>query len=557
MKKIASMFFAVSAIILVSGCSSGSDSTPAPSTLTGTAATGAPINGTVFVKDAKGVQKSIATGTNGSFTLDVAGMTPTYLLKVVPSNGAATLYSYATQNGQTVNLTPTTNLAMLLASNNADLGAVYSNWNGSAISETAVKAAEGTVRANLAAEFTAAGLNIASIDLFTTAFTADSTGIDGVMDNLTIAVDFVAGTYTFADTNGTTFDESAMPPAPAGAISIVTVSGVTHALNGTYSSACYGWSDGRIDSITMTGTAWVNSAALYAGDATCSGSPSSVSAITATVTKGADKQISGWRGQGSTIPTRGDGNGLLSATETVTTFTINITNVSDPGNAAFGGGIPLGVYPKDIFYVFDDSGTGYTMYRDDDGSFASASDPFVSAGSGSGSTGGSGSQLILPVIATSGNEFEMSNKYWDSGCYTINNSIDVVEYMAQFNDGSQEVMQVKTERFLSSDGTCSGIPESTTTNYGIAIGGIDSISGWQDTFGSTVSAPQKQDGTGALSGTESYSTITGTITFTNDASFAVGDVRSLGYVIDDSSAAPVLYRTKGINGEQTPLYIRP
>ncbi len=553
MRKIASMFFAVSAIILVSGCSSSSDSTPPPSTLTGTAATGAPIAGTVTVKDAKGVEKSVATGTNGSFTLDVAGMTPAYLLKVVPSNGSATLFSYATQNGQTVNLTPTTNLAMLLASNNADLGAVYSSWNGSAISEAAVKTAEGTVRANLAAEFTAAGLDITSIDLFTTAFTADSTGIDGVMDNLTIAVDFVAGTYMFADSSGTTFDESAMPPAPpapANAISIVTVSGATHVLNGTYSSACYGSLDGRIDSLTITGTTLVNSAAIYPGNTSCSNTPA-ISEITATITRRADKLISGWTGQGSVIPTRADGSAPLSATETVTPFDIVITNVT---GFAFSN-VSVGLTAIG-FYVFDDTASGYIMYRDDDGFLASASDPYVSTGSGSGSTGGTGSQLTFPVLTVSGNELEIAGTSWASGCITISNAIDV-EIFLSVSASVPVVLQTTQNGYTSSDGTCSTVPNSTITTYNTVLDGTTAaISGWQNVFGSSVLAPQKQDGSGALSSTGSYSEMTATIATTNSGSLNVGEVLPFGYIVDVSAATTAIYRLSGINAEQTPLYLQ-
>ena len=213
MKKIlVTMLFALSAFALMSGCSS--DSTPAPTTLTGTAATGAPIDGTVTVKDAKGVEKNIATGTGGSFTLDVAGMTAPYLLKIVPSSGP-TLYSFASQNGQTVNLTPTTNLAMNLAASPTTLDAMYADWDGTAVTAAQVATAEGTVRANLVTQIEAAGLDAATFNFFTAAFTADSTGIDGVLDDITITVDTTTGDYTFDDGDGNAvFDETATPPAP-------------------------------------------------------------------------------------------------------------------------------------------------------------------------------------------------------------------------------------------------------------------------------------------------------------------------------------------------------
>ena len=552
MKKIiTSTFFALSAIILVSGC--GSDSTPPPTTLTGTAATGAPIDGTVYVKDAKGVEKSIATAANGSFTLDVTGMTPTYLLKVVPSNGSATLYSYAAKNG-TVNLTPTTNLAMLLASNSSNLDTVYAGWDGSAISEAAVKAAEGTVRANLAAEFTAAGLDINSVDLFTTPFTADGSGIDGVMDNLTIAVDFVAGSYTFADTSGTTFNESAAAPAPANAISIVTVSGATHVLNGTYSSACYGSTDGRIDSVTITGTTWVNAAAIYPGDTSCSNTPA-VSAITATISKKTDKQISGWTGQGGVIPTRADGSGQLSATETVTPFDITVTNVT---GSAFAG-VSIG-FTATGFYVFDDTASGYIMYRDDDGSIASASDPFVSAGSGlsgTGSTGGTGgsgsSSFALSTVTITGSAIEMANTSWSSNCYNdgTNDRMDTVIF-----NGSTGVTINKTT--YTSGSSCTSWAGATSTTGDIENTLSKSTTGWLDAaLASASSGPMKADGSGAIPDSTAFTYRIIRVTSTNDPSEYVGGLVPFGFVVDDTSVPPTVYRVGLIASQPFDIMIIP
>jgi len=384
MKKIiAPMIFALSAIILVSGCSS-SDSTPPPTTLTGTAATGAPINGTVFVKDAKGVEKSIATAVNGSFTLDVPNMTPPYLLKIMPSSGPE-LYSYASKNGQTVNLTPTTNLAMFLAYGKNDLNTLYVGWDGTAVTASAVDAAEGTVRANLMTEMTAKGIDVASFDLFTTPFTADGTGIDGVMDGLNIVVNPGAGTFIFADNNSNDlgFDGTLTPPAPpavvpAGAVSVKTYSGATVALNGVYKTACYQTSGGvasRIDLLTVNGSEWVNGAEEYAS-LDCTGSPT-VSAITATLTTLGTFVVpatTGWiDGMGAPTAVLGaDGTTTLSAADTtVTTLNVKITAVT---GTAFS--IPVG-FTATVFYMVDDTGSGQVLYRDQGGLFVSAADPYI------------------------------------------------------------------------------------------------------------------------------------------------------------------------------------
>jgi len=386
-KRIASMVFAVSAIILVSGCSS-SDSTPAPTTLTGTAATGAPIDGTVYVKDAKGIEKSIATTANGSFTLDVPGMTPPYLLKVTPSTGPE-LYSFASQNGQTVNLTPTTNLAMFLAYGKNDLNTLYLGWNGTAVTASDVDAAEGTVRANLVTEMEAKGLDVANFDLFTTPFKADGLGIDGVMDGLKIAVSpgagSGAGSFTFTDISDVDlgFDNSLIPPtpsvaAPAGALSILTYSGATHILNGVYQSSCYqaGGSPGsRYGSLTVNGSEWINAINEFSS-ADCSGSPT-VSSMTGVLTTLGTQVIpatTGWvDGMGAATTVQGaDGTTVLSGADTtVTTLNIQITSVT---GSLFGSGA---VGATDfLFYVVDDTGPGLVLYRDAGGIYASTADPY-------------------------------------------------------------------------------------------------------------------------------------------------------------------------------------
>ncbi len=387
-KRIASIFFAVSAIVLVSGCSS-SDSTPAPTTLTGTAATGAPIDGTVYVKDAKGAEKSIATAADGSFTLDVPGMTPPYLLKITPSTGPE-LYSFASKNGQTVNLTPTTNLAMFLAYGKNDLNTLYVGWDGTAVTASDVDTAEGTVRANLVTEMKAKGLDAANFDLFTTPFKADGSGIDGVMDGLKIAVSpgagGGAGSFTFTDFSDVDlgFDGTLMPPAPpvaapAGAVSVLTYSGATHVLNGVYQSACYqqgGSSGSQYDSLTVNGSEWISAINEFSS-VDCSGSPT-VSSMTGTLTALGTQVIpatTGWvDGMNfSTSVSGADGTTVLSATDTtVTTLNLQITSVT---GSLFGAGA---VGATDfLFYVVDDTGSGLVLYRDAGGIYASTADPYM------------------------------------------------------------------------------------------------------------------------------------------------------------------------------------
>ena len=376
-------FFALFVFATISGCNSDSTSPVASNNLTGTAATGAPIAGLVTVKDANGDETPASiTGTDGSFTLNVTGMTPPFLLKIMPSDGSATLYSFATTNGHTVNLTSTTNLAMFLASGNADLDAIYAAWDGTAITATEVATAEAIVRANLEDQINAAGLDANSFDLFTSPFSADSTGIDAVMDNLIITIGINDFTFTDGDAVDLGFDENITPlgppatPPPAGAITIATVSGATHTLNGTYQSACYADQSGgsQFDSLTVNGSEWINSSHEFSNE-TCSGSSSVVSSITANVTSGGTQTVDDWvNGEdinvNDTVQAADNTTNLVGTT--ATTLNIVVTAVT----GGFVGAIPVG-FSGALFYVVDDTGSNLILYRDDDGIVVSTADPYI------------------------------------------------------------------------------------------------------------------------------------------------------------------------------------
>lgn len=377
MKKLMTVLFALTAFALVSGCG-GSDSTPAAvnNNLSGVAATGAPIVGTVTVKDALGAEATIATGTNGSFTLSVAGMTPPYLLKVVPASGP-TLYSYATQNGQTVNLTSTTNLALFLASGKADLAAIYAAWNGTAVTAAAIATAEGVVRANLVTQITAAGLDAASINLFTTPFVANGAGIDGVMDNLAITIG--TGTYTFTTAAGgvLAFDEAAVPPAagtPAASTSIMlkSASGVDVAADGTWSTCVPTNNTNQRQIVIFSGNSiTMQSFNQTSGSGvTCTGGVEDTTLkVVATAGTVTTRVMTGWmNGMGVVVsaPANSAATGNLSATPTVTVI---------PVTGTYGGvAIPPGT---ELIHFVDNTSTPFTLYRSKDANHLVTVDAFL------------------------------------------------------------------------------------------------------------------------------------------------------------------------------------
>ncbi len=184
-------------IVGLAGCSDSNNSVPAvaSSTVSGTVAGGAALVGAaVTATGANGATATGVTGPGGSYTVS-GGLTYPVILKAV--SGATTYYSVATSAG-TINITPLTTLALMVntaLANNLDTVAAAWTTNASLLTQANLQAAQAVVNANLATRFAAAGIPSATYDFVTAAFTANSTGIDLVMDGLRFNFNFAAGTF--------------------------------------------------------------------------------------------------------------------------------------------------------------------------------------------------------------------------------------------------------------------------------------------------------------------------------------------------------------------------
>ena len=196
------VFIGIVSLTLLVSCSSsdsGSDGSGASSsTISGVAASGKAIVGVVYVRGANGNMVSAPTNATGAYVAAVENLAAPFLLRVVPNNGGEALYSYGTAAGQTVNVTPLTNLAVFMASGNKDLRAVFSAWQGKSVLEAEVVRAQKIINANLRDRFAAAGLNANDYNFITATFTADGSGIDGVLDDVVVAVNSKGGNFTVA-----------------------------------------------------------------------------------------------------------------------------------------------------------------------------------------------------------------------------------------------------------------------------------------------------------------------------------------------------------------------
>lgn len=244
---------ASTAAFLLAGCGGGSSGTataqpPAsgspppvvtpppvtpPTTLTGTAATGAAIQGIVYAIDINGkVSPSATTSALGAFTVDVSGMTAPFILSVTGTSGGSpvTLNSVATAAGQTVNITPLTDLIVSTASGQpggGTLAALCAPVAGVVSTTCTAALTAATTPAKLDAAVAAvvaiiAPINTAGTNPLTGAFSANGTGMDAVLDRILVAPAEAQGamaTVTLVATS-TPLGSVTLPPAPGGASTI-------------------------------------------------------------------------------------------------------------------------------------------------------------------------------------------------------------------------------------------------------------------------------------------------------------------------------------------------
>ncbi len=182
-RKTTSILVAGAVAVLFGGCGGGggggsSDAPPAPTpqTLSGTAAIGRPLaRSPVYLKDAKGAMKSAYTDEGGKFSFDVTGLTAPFILRSQDEG----LYSYAGEAG-TTNLTPfTTIITGIAAGDNPQK--VYDTPRSLNIDQ-AMQALRDLLKPALKQ------LGVAeTVDLMRTAFDANGTGLDAVIDAIRIA----------------------------------------------------------------------------------------------------------------------------------------------------------------------------------------------------------------------------------------------------------------------------------------------------------------------------------------------------------------------------------
>lgn len=196
------------------GSNSGSDTTtppvqtsPASVVFSGTAAVGAPLEGSVTVKDSKGATKVAQIGANGAYSVDVTGMTGPFVFRATGSaNGQVyTVHSVATSADAAgkINITQLTDL--IAANVGGQLSADYfDQFDKNAATATAgtIDAEAAKLKEKLQAILTALGVD-ANADLLRTPFVPLSSPLDKALDAIHVTVDANTAVATISTTANT------------------------------------------------------------------------------------------------------------------------------------------------------------------------------------------------------------------------------------------------------------------------------------------------------------------------------------------------------------------
>lgn len=197
-------FILTTALLQLVSCSGSgpAGSSSASNTISGIAATGAPISGgEIKVKGANGQVVSTTTLSNGSYSANISVLDEPYLVQVTAPSGEKYI-SVASQSalaeGKKVNVTPLTHSIVSNVFGSANGDQIFSNFQSESTKFSEAKLEE--EKQELVQKFIDAGLlgngkiAAANIDLLNGDFVAGSgQGVDGLLDVISVNTDASAG----------------------------------------------------------------------------------------------------------------------------------------------------------------------------------------------------------------------------------------------------------------------------------------------------------------------------------------------------------------------------
>jgi hypothetical protein len=196
---------------LIAGCGGGSGGSGAgvsSQTVSGVAATGAPLVGQVTLRDSSSVHKDKVTviANDGSFSVDVSDMQAPYLLKATGTvDGVSrTLFSFADQPG-TANINPLSSVALANAAGVDNPATIFDKPDPSTLDKVQSAMPGSIVALQTKLRPLLSTFGASSVNPVTGPYTADHDGLDGVFDNVKVTLSNGTLTITNATTDAVIF----------------------------------------------------------------------------------------------------------------------------------------------------------------------------------------------------------------------------------------------------------------------------------------------------------------------------------------------------------------
>ena len=219
---VSSLLFSLLLVACGGGGGSSSSTSTSSTSVSGVAATGAPLSGALItLTDKNGQQVSTTAKDDGSYTLNVAGLTAPFVIVATGAVGDAQTSQAsviatapATGTSSTANINPLTNAVVTALSASSDPSTIGSSF--SAITASNINNATALLNQALGGLASSSGAS-ASFNPFSDSATANGTGFDKLLDNLTFSVQPGTGAILFAK-DGATIDDMAATsslPSPA------------------------------------------------------------------------------------------------------------------------------------------------------------------------------------------------------------------------------------------------------------------------------------------------------------------------------------------------------
>jgi hypothetical protein len=186
------MFVALLSLSLA-GCGGGGGGGGGVSSqvVSGVAAAGAPLSGTVSLKDSSSTPqvKTANIAGDGTYAIDVTGLQAPFIIEAMGSAGGTNynLCSFAAGQGR-ANINPLSNLAVADAAGVSDPASIYQSPNSTQLQQVSsnLKASVSNIQSKLKQLLDL--YNSASIDPITGAYVANGTGLDALFDNVRITM---------------------------------------------------------------------------------------------------------------------------------------------------------------------------------------------------------------------------------------------------------------------------------------------------------------------------------------------------------------------------------